>query len=185
PATFAEMGPGRGTMMRDMLRTLHRLDPGFLRGSDLVMIEASERLAETQRATLADALASPRWERTLAGLASQPLYLAANELFDALPVRQYVKTERGWRERVVALGENDRLHFAAGLGEADAALLPPDASAASPRSIVELAPARSALMDEIAHRIAAHGGMALIIDYGYERARCGDTLQAMRRHAFA
>jgi len=185
PATFCEMGPGRGTMMRDMLRTLHRLDPAFLRASDIVMIEASERLAKTQQATLADAPASPHWDKTLAGLAPQPLYLAANELFDALPIRQYVKTERGWRERVVALSEDDHLCFAAGFGEVEAALLPPDASTASPGAIVELAPARSSLMDEIAHRIATHGGMAILIDYGYEQARCGDTLQAMHRHAFA
>lgn len=184
PASIVEMGPGRGTMMRDMLRTLRRLDPALLSGADVVMIEASERLATVQRTTLGGAPAMPRWLPTLDGLAPQPVYLAANELFDALPVRQFVRTPHGWRERVVALDEGGRLMLAAGFADPDPSLLPPDAAAAPVGAIVELSPARSALMDALAHRIAGHGGLALLIDYGYAQPQCGDTLQAMRRHGF-
>src|SRR5690606_31913313 len=78
-----------------------------------------------------------------------------------------------------------KLMFATGFGQPDAALLPADAADAPAGSIVELSPARSALMDEICHRLARHGGAAILIDYGYLEPCCGDTLQAMRRHGYA
>jgi SAM-dependent MidA family methyltransferase len=37
----------------------------------------------------------------------------------------------------------------------------------------------------LASRLAAEGGAALVIDYGYEGPAFGDTLQAVRGHAFA
>lgn len=185
PASFAEMGPGRGTLMRDMLRTLRQLDPAFAQGADIIMIEASDRLAAQQKKTLSEMKAAVEWKRHLGELPTQPLFLVANELFDALPIRQYVKTPQGWRERVVALDDNGALTFAAGFGRPDETLLPPDAKDAPPGAIVELAPARAALMEEMAWRIARDGGTAILIDYGYATPSCGDTLQAIRRHAYS
>src|SRR5690606_6371245 len=128
PATFAEMGPGRGTLMHDVLRTLQRLDPAFVQDAGIVMIEASDRLAARQKATLAQMKATVEWKRHLGELPPRPLFLVANELFDALPIRQYVKTPDGWRERVVALDDRQALVLAAGFGRPDEALLPPDAN---------------------------------------------------------
>ena len=91
-----------------------------------------------------------------------PLLLVANEFFDALPVRQWVGTE----ERRVGI-EEDRLAF----------------TVAGP--VREESPARGAVMAAIARRVASHGGMALIIDYGHARSGEGDTLQAVRRHGYA
>ncbi|TKT77327.1 class I SAM-dependent methyltransferase [Aquamicrobium sp. LC103] len=184
PATFAEIGPGRGTLMRDMLRTLGKLDPDFIASADVALIEASPRLAAIQKETLADGPGAPRWFRETGELAERPLIIVGNELFDALPMRQAVKTAHGWRERVVRLDDEGELEFAAGAAELDPAVLPSAAADAPTGAIFEYAPARTALMEEIAATIAARGGFGLFIDYGYTEPAIGDTLQAVRRHAF-
>jgi SAM-dependent MidA family methyltransferase len=182
--SLAEIGPGRGTLMRDMVRTLAQLDRDLLPGADLALIEASPRLADIQRRTLADSPARPQWLADVSHLPGQPLLIVGNELFDALPVRQFVRTAHGWRERMVGLDDAGEFAFAAGAAALDPALLPADAASAPEGAIFEHAPARTALMEKIAARIAAQGGAALFIDYGHAATAIGDTLQAVRRHAY-
>ncbi|MGO4835606.1 SAM-dependent methyltransferase, partial [Rhizobiaceae sp. 2RAB30] len=110
--------------------------------------------------------------------------IIGNELFDAVPIRQYVLTEAGWRERCVGIDDSGGLAFLAGAGSLDAALLPSGAEIAPVGTIVELAPARTALMQKMAERIADNGGAGLFFDYGYLEPATGDSFQALRRHAF-
>ncbi|UUP16340.1 class I SAM-dependent methyltransferase [Nitratireductor thuwali] len=182
---LAEIGPGRGTLMTDMIRTLVRLDADFAADARFAMVEASPRLTAVQRKTLEGAPAAPEWFSRIEDLPPGPLFIVGNELFDAIPIRQAVKTEEGWRERVIGLDETGALRFMAGAGAIDAALLPPDAGQAPAGAIAELAPARSALMETVCERIRRGGGAGLFIDYGYLRPSLGDTLQAVRRHEYA
>lgn len=182
---IAEIGPGRGTLMKDMLRTFVRLSPPFAQDARFAMIEASPRLTEVQRKTLAQSAFRPWWYGQIDELPDGPLFIVGNELFDAIPMRQYVKSRGRWHERVVGCGGDGELIFMAGPGTVDQDLLSPDASSAPDGAIIELAPARTALMDTISTRIAARGGAGLFIDYGYEKPAVGDSLQAMRAHTFA
>ncbi|CDX15871.1 conserved hypothetical protein [Mesorhizobium sp. ORS 3324] len=182
PATFAEIGPGRGTLMKDMLRTWSRLDPAFAGGAFFAMIETSPRLTEVQKETLAGHGAALTWHQSIDTLPRQPIFIVGNELFDAVPIRQFVYVGAGWRERMVGLDDADNLHFFAGAGSVDPALLPANAADAPQGAIVEVAPARAALMSAIAERIAGNGGAGLFIDYGHLEPGIGDTLQALRRH---
>jgi len=184
PVTLAEVGPGRGTLMIDMLRTLDRLDPAFIALARIALVEASPRLTEIQRQRLAKGgRARPRWFTELSQVPETALLLVANELFDAVPTRQFVKTAAGWRERMVAIDDSGDLAFAAGATGIDSALLPDGAHSAPEGSLLEISPAREAMMQSICERIARHGGLALLIDYGYTVPPFGDTLQALRRHA--
>jgi len=182
PATFAEIGPGRGTLMKDMLRTWSRLDPALVAAASFAMIETSPRLTEIQKQTLAGQNAALAWHQTIDALPRQPLFIVGNELFDAVPIRQFVHVGESWRERMVGLDDHDELRFFAGAGSLDPTLLPEDASAAPEGAVAEVAPARVALMSAIAARIAAKGGAGLFIDYGHLQPGIGDTLQALRRH---
>lgn len=184
PSVLAEIGPGRGSLMADMLRTLGRLDPAFVTLARVAMIEASPRLAEIQKVKLASGRAKPTWFADIASLPPLPLVIIGNELFDALPVRQFIKTPQGWCERMVTLDEAGELTFGVGAAGIDPALLPQGAEEAADGAIFEAAPARESLMDEIASRIARHGGAGLFIDYGHVQPGLGDTLQAVRAHAF-
>jgi NADH dehydrogenase [ubiquinone] 1 alpha subcomplex assembly factor 7 len=177
--TLAELGPGRGTLMADVLRATKAV-PGFHAAAEVVLVEASPRLMAVQAARLAPYQA--HWAADSAALPEAPLYLLANEFFDALPIHQYVKANPGWHERLVGQGR-DGLVF--GLSPA---MTRPDLDqrfAADPLgTLVEICPAAERHMTAIAARIARHGGLALIVDYGGWRSK-GDTLQALKDHAFA
>ncbi len=183
-AIIAEIGPGRGTMMADMARIFRQLEPQMCAGPQFVLIEISERLRQEQRQTLAGSGLDPEWFGTVDELPDGPLFLVGNELFDAVPMRQFVKTKAGWRERCVGIDGSGRLCFVAGITGADTALLPPGAGEAPEGSIAEVAPAREALMETVCGRIASNGGAALFVDYGHLQPGLGDTLQAMRGHAY-
>lgn len=182
PVTIAEVGPGRGTLMKDMLRTLSRLDPDLANGATFAMIETSPRLTAVQKQTLGTTPFPIGWHETIDTLPKQPLFIVGNELFDAVPIRQFVRAGTGWRERMVGLDDANALGFFAGAGSVDPTLLPIDAAEAPQGAIVEIAPARAALMATIAERISKHGGAGLFLDYGYLQPGIGDTLQALHSH---
>jgi SAM-dependent MidA family methyltransferase len=184
PLTLAEIGPGRGTLMKDMLRTFKRLDAAFLGETAFAMIEVSPRLAEIQKQTLSVVDAKVSWHESLDTVPSGPLLIVGNELFDAVPIRQFVRKNGEWRERMVGLDGNGDLSFFAGAASLDRSLLPLSAHDAPEGTIFEVAPARSALMDIIAARIAKDGGAGLFFDYGHLEPGVGDTLQAMKGHAY-
>ncbi|HEX3406045.1 MAG TPA: SAM-dependent methyltransferase [Caulobacteraceae bacterium] len=172
---LAEAGPGDGTLMADALRAA-RLAPAFGQAAELWLIEASAPLRAAQAERLADA--GPRWAASLAELPGDaPLLLVANELLDCLPARQFERVGRGWAERVVGLGESGELTF----GLRPAAL--PDApDGAPPGAVVERSAAQEAFAAELAGRLVARGGAALLIDYGRDAPGAGDTLQALQGH---
>lgn len=179
---LVELGPGRGTLMADILRAI-RAAPDFPEGLEVVLVEASPRLREAQRKRLEGWTGPVRWaERLEEALGDEPLFLIANEFFDALPIRQFVRTSRGWSERMVALDVSGSLTFALAPQPARPPRTVPDAPEGA---VLEYSAAASATCQEIGRRIADRGGAALIVDYGYEKPGGGETLQAVSRHAFA
>ena len=180
---LVELGPGRGTLMADVLRAA-KVAPDFLAGLDVVLVEASPVLQQIQREKLKDCGVSVRWA-THFEAPGQPLFLLANEFFDALPVRQYVKTPRGWCERMVVV-KNQDLDFALAPIVTPASALSSLCAGAPDGGVHEVAPGGLALAEEIARAVADKGGAALLLDYGYDDATgFGETLQAVGGHAFA
>jgi NADH dehydrogenase [ubiquinone] 1 alpha subcomplex assembly factor 7 len=180
PFTLAELGPGRGTLMADILRAT-RAVPGFHRAARTVLVEASPRLRAVQARTLAEAARDPVWLDRVEDLPPLPLFLVANEFLDALPIRQFVLSTAGWRERLIGLSE-DRLAF----GLSDPLAEVPDIPAfhsAQPGDLVEHGAAAQGAVTAAMAPLLAYGGLALFIDYGGWRSS-GDTLQALRGHAF-
>lgn len=174
PFVLAELGPGRGTLMADVLRATRGV-PGFHAGTSVHLVETSAHLRALQARAVPDAT----WHDDLSTLPDAPLFLIANEFFDALPVRQFVRDGDGWRERMVGL-ENDALTF--GLSApAPLGLLEHRRADTKDGDLVEISPAMAAIVSGIGARIADQGGAALIIDYG-DWASQGDTLQALQAH---
>ncbi|WP_122074029.1 class I SAM-dependent methyltransferase [Pseudophaeobacter sp. EL27] len=176
PFTLAELGPGRGTLMADLLRATRGV-PGFHAALQLHLVEASANLQKQQ----AEALAGydVTWVDSVDELPRQPLFLVANEFFDALPIRQFVRDGEGWREKRLGLAEG-ALCF--GLGpEAPQPALEHRLLDTKDDDLVELSPAAAPISASLAQCIARHGGAALIIDYGDWRS-LGDTLQALKSH---
>lgn len=171
---LVELGPGRGTMMTDIRRAIR--PAGW--APEIVFVETSPALAAGQLRAHPGALSVPSLEQVDD---DAPLFLVANEFFDALPVRQFAHGPAGWRERFVAAVPDG---FGPVLGPADATPFVPAALAQAPvGSVVEVSPASTAVAAEIGARLRTYGGAALIVDYGHAGPVTGDTLQAVRGHA--
>ena len=140
---LVELGPGRGTLMADALRALQRV-PGFCDAVEIVLVEASPTLRQIQKARLKDSGARIRWTNHF-DLHDVPLLLIANEFFDALPIRQYVKTARGWCERMVVL-KDGMLDFALAPQITPAAAIPASRAGAPDGGVYEASPAATALI---------------------------------------
>ncbi|UHS61925.1 class I SAM-dependent methyltransferase [Agrobacterium vaccinii] len=183
-ARLVEIGPGRGTMMADMLRVIQRIAPPLYESMTVHLIETSPRLTETQQQTLASHGTKISWHDSFDDVPPGFLLIAANELFDAIPIRQFVKTPQGFRERVVAMDAQDELIFTTGLASIDPELLPPFPEKQPIGTIFEYSPAREAVMAALSQALKRNGGTAVIIDYGHTISGFGDTLQALRMHEF-
>jgi SAM-dependent MidA family methyltransferase len=205
-ARLVELGPGRGVLMSDVLR-VGRVAPGFLDAISVDLIETSPLLREAQARTLEQSPTPLQWRATFDEIPRAPLFVLANEFFDALPARHFVRTAPhgaplrsrrpfgapvahaetrlfsddmgGWRERLVGLNDAGRLSFGlASYVETGLPLTPPAGS------IIEINIVAQRLMSAIAERLVADGGALLLVDYGYTRTTLGESLQAVARHAY-
>lgn len=187
PLQLIECGPGRGTLMKDILRTASETVPDFINSLEIHLVEQSAALRRLQKEALAAYTVS--WHDNLADVPSGPMILVANEFLDALPIEQYVKTPSGWCQRLVGL-ENTGRETDPGFAF-ETSPLPADKSPPAPLdngtadgSIWETSPAADETVKEISQRCVNGPGAALIIDYGYTEHGLGDTLQAVSRHNY-
>ncbi|MEO0588927.1 MAG: SAM-dependent methyltransferase [Pseudomonadota bacterium] len=171
---YVELGPGRGTLTIDAMRTATRyeFDP------TMHFVETSPALRAIQKEVFPkvvhhDDLSTLPEDR--------PLLIVANEFFDALPIKQLIRSANGWHERMIGL-DGKNLQFVAGTETMDQ-LVPPSWRNAPQGTMIETSPAANAVMEEIATRLKKQGGAALIIDYGPLEARSGSTLQALMDHS--
>ena len=174
PAKFSlcELGPGRGTLMKDALRAA-QLVPDFVNAVDLYLLESSPLLREKQAAALAPY--KPKWITSMTELPDQPVLTIANEFFDALPIRQFIFQGGEWKERRIALAPNETFTFVTAPAP-DAPTYESDEGA-----IVEICPSSFEMASSIARPIVKNRGAALIIDYGDDEV-IGETLQAVIKH---
>ncbi len=207
PFQLVELGPGRGTLMADLLRAL-RVLPEALDAASLHLIEVSPVLRRSQAERLAPLFPAARtqWHDSLGSLPELPSLVIANEFFDALPIRQFEKVEAGWCERMVTLdapgdspgdapgdapGDSPgdpagRLSFSLGpASPLHLALIPEMLQSAPPGALVEVSPAGRAQAGDLGQLIASQGGAGLIVDYGHAVPVSGTTLQAVRAHGRA
>lgn len=177
--SLVELGPGRGTLMDDLLRAT-KLVHGFHEAARIHLVETSPKLRNRQRQALA--AFAVEWHDSLDDVPSGPIILVANEFFDALPIRQFVRQGDTWRERMVGLDDDGDFTVVAG------GVVTPDLAAgfanAADGDIAEICPGARDVAAQIARRIARHSGAALIVDYGHTTSAPGDTLQAVKRHEF-
>jgi NADH dehydrogenase [ubiquinone] 1 alpha subcomplex assembly factor 7 len=172
PKHFAlvELGPGRGTLMADVLRVLEKV-PSCIKAAEIHLVEVSPVLRMAQQ----DKVPQATWHAHVASLPSLSTILIANEFFDALPIRQFERREGRVFERCVGLSG----------GALEIGLVPSGYQISkSGDGIYEDASIRDVIATNLGHHLKAVSGAALIIDYGHLRDSMGDTLQAMKTHKY-
>ncbi len=180
---LVELGPGRGTLMADVLRAA-KVMPGFLEAVDVHLVEMSPALKQNQKVKLANAGVRTHWHERFEDVPGGPLIVIANEFFDALPVHQYQFGKSGWHERMVGLDGAGNLVPGLAPDPIPPAAIPAWAGDAKAGDIIELSPERDDVAGVIAARIAGEGGYGLFIDYGHVTSAPGDTLQVLSKHSY-
>jgi len=164
---LAELGPGRGTLMADALRAIDQMMPAFAQALELHLVETSPALRAAQADKLPGRVTA--WHADAVSLPDGPAILIANEFFDALPIRQFIRREV-WRERFVADGS-----FVEQPSNHD--------EPAPEGSIREISEPALATAAGLGQRLTQQGGALLILDYGPAESGFGDTLQALHGNA--
>lgn len=178
-----ELGPGKGTLMADMLRVL-RQHPDIYAAVHIHLMETSPKLRAAQKKSLKGFAPPIMWHHDFQTIPATPFILVANEFLDALPVKQMIYTVKGWQERGVML-KNDKLEWATAPLQEWQPEIPPHLRAPVPGNILEISPAVITAMTAITTRLQSQTGSALIIDYGYAVSDYGDTFQAICDHQYA
>jgi NADH dehydrogenase [ubiquinone] 1 alpha subcomplex assembly factor 7 len=168
PFHLIEMGPGRGTLMADMLKAFQSLKMP-LSEMTVHLIEISPPLKALQQKALSSFSTSFQWHGNLKMLPGGFSLIVGNEFWDALPIVQFtdiMDEEGNFIKRCVGLKDNELV------------FLPEN-----PGKISEREQVMSFLVVEISDYLKKNGGAALFLDYGYDDENgAGDTLQAVFRH---
>lgn len=177
PIQLVELGPGRGSLMQDMLRVIAR-QPKMSEGLSVHLVETSPTLRARQKDLLQKSDVPISWHNHLNDLPVKPFILIANEFFDALPVRQFQRQDDGWHEVMVGINNEGNLT----LGMAPNSITLPNLPSLSEGDVMEWCPAAGSIVSEIARRLHQVPGAALMIDYGYSAPSGLPTLQAVQNH---
>lgn len=180
---MVELGPGRGTLMADMLRATRHV-PGFHDALEVHLVDVSAALRTVQKQTLSHAHSRLHWHEVIPALDGPCLFIA-NEFFDALPIHQYQTTGSGFRERLVDWEDGLVWRW----GETTSCLPHPypacDGQHIEKGKIVEACPEAQAILWQLTETIETYGGALLAVDYGYTQSPAfGDTLQAVKAHRY-
>lgn len=179
PLALVELGPGKGTLMRDILRSTKNVS-NFHEALCINFLEFSPHLATIQSEAVAEYDIKKSWIKSVNDIPKIPTILIANEFFDALPVKQYVNIDGTWKELVVKFAEHKKLLFTT-----------IDDDIITSHQILEKSPISLEIMKNIASHISRHSGAALIIDYGYDikpetrkSSQYNSTIQAIKTHKY-
>ncbi|CAH0718958.1 unnamed protein product, partial [Brenthis ino] len=199
PLQIVELGPGKATLLIDFLRVLNRY--GY-RANDLSLhlVEISStmqqlqanRLCVSHRETDIDMPHNHEgetvsgikvyWYNDLKKVPSNFSWYIAHEFFDVLPIHKFEKTEKGWREILIDLDENNKLQYRISANETQSVkvLVRPPLDAGD-RMELEISPRGLGIAKQLANRVDQYGGLALIADYGHNGEK-GDTFRAFHKH---
>ncbi|CAA7397235.1 unnamed protein product [Spirodela intermedia] len=203
-----ELGPGRGTLMADLLRGASKFE-AFTKSLRIHLVECSPTLQKLQsealkcldegnttgsstKSAISSLIEAPiTWHSAFDQVPSGvPTIVIAHEFYDALPVHQFQRASRGWCEKMVDVTEDSTFRFVLSPQPTPATLLYlmrrlkwAGAEEFTQLEHIEVCPQGMELTEAISKRVGSDGGGALIIDYG-QNGIVSDSLQAIRRHKF-
>ena len=177
-----ELGPGRGTLMCDVLRVTSQV-PAFAKALTVHLVESSRPLAEAQQHALQTHASAVTWHSGIETVPEGHAIVIANEFLDALPVTQCVFQKGEWLIRNVGL--NTEGDFVFETGEAASDTLPPTPKRATPPNdddVLEHQSGARETLRTLSTSRARNPWAGLFIDYGHTETQLGDTLQGVKWH---
>ncbi len=188
-----ELGPGQGTLMDDLLRTSSKIAKTFAKAAKVHLLEINQKFIQKQKIKLARHKKEITWIEDISDLPALPLIIIANEFFDALPIKQFVKIQDRWFESILVVDPIDgQIKYSKiEIHKALQNQLQFDHVNANDGAIIEESIESLEIIRNLSDRIYKYSGAALIIDYGYDiktlersRNQYNSTLQAIKNHQY-
>ena len=176
-----ELGAGNGEMMRVLVSTFNKF-PLFKKSCKINILEKSELLKKIQKTNIKDA--KIKWLDSLNEVDNFPSIFIANEFFDALPIKQFLKKKEKWYERHVNFANNNNLEYSDIPFDMQKFEKKIQFNISYKQSFIEYSPLATKYLKTIVNKIKLNNGGVLIIDYAYLEKEMKNTLQAVSKHKY-
>ena len=178
--TLIELGAGSGVLISTIIQFIQNDKEYIAKIKQIILIETSALLIEKQKIALAPYNISVIWLSDIADLKmlTGPLIVVANEFFDALPIKQFIKTASGFRELMVGIDENNQLQLVQSNQTTHIQL----DEEFKKGEIYEISNIAIIVLQTFIQLFKSFGGAGLIIDYGYFNYKKRNTIQAIYKH---
>ena len=176
-----ELGAGNGEMMKVLVSTFSKF-PKFKSSCKINILEKSKLLKQAQRANTGDT--EIKWLNDLNELNNFPCIFIANEFFDALPIKQFLKKEKKWYERCVKFINAKKLEYLDVPFDMKKFEKKISFKISYNQKFIEYSPMATKFLKTIIKKIKLNNGGILIIDYAYLEKEMKNTLQAVSRHKY-
>ena len=176
-----ELGAGNGEMMKILVNTFDRF-PKFKSSCNINILEKSKFLKKKQKQNIKNI--NVRWLNNLNELNDLPCIFVANEFFDALPIKQFIKIKNKWFERHVKFASEKNPEFLDIIFDMQKFQKKIKLKISTKQKFIEYSPQASEYLKSITNKIKLHDGGILLIDYGYMGKKIRNTLQAVSRHKY-
>ena len=176
-----ELGPGNGTLFKDIERTAKIL-PNFFENADVYFIEINKELRKIQEKNLNYFKQSKiRWSKILNLRSKLPSIIYSNEFFDCFPVRQFSNDNNNWFERYVKFNEKENKYYSINKRVVSKKILD-YLNKYKRQKIYEVSFSRNKYFEQICKYLKKNRGVCILIDYGYDKKIKNFTLQAIYNH---
>jgi len=177
-----ELGAGNGEMMKILVRTFNKF-PKFKNSCKINILEKSELLQQIQKVNIKDT--KIKWLNNLNELNNFPCIFIANEFFDALPIKQFLKKEKRWYERHVNFANDKKLKYLDVPFDMKKFEKEIKFRISYNQKFIEYSPLTTKYLKTIIKKIKLNNGGILIIDYAYLEKEMKNTLQAVSKHKYS
>ena len=173
-----ELGAGNGEMMKVMIESFKKF-PSFLKGCNIIIHEKSPGLIKKQKINIS--FKNIKWAKSLTNLNNLPNIFLANEFFDAIPIKQFLKNKNYWYERFIQISAKKNLSFVNRKIDIKTLEKKFNFKISSNQNFIEYSPLGLKYLNNILKVIRKDKGALLIIDYGHFAEKMKNTLQAIHK----
>ena len=177
-----ELGAGNGEMMKIMIESFQRF-PSFINGCKIIIHEKSPYLIKKQKINIK--FKNIKWITSLKKIDKLPSIFLANEFFDAIPIKQFLKSKSIWFEKFVHISNDKKLNFINQKIDIKALEKKIDFKISEKQNFIEYSPLGLRYLTDILKFIKKNKGGLLIINYGYFDEKMKNTLQAIYQQKYS